>query len=143
MRLALLRIDPETTSMELQVDKAISKLREASIQMGDKFMKDVRQFVDDVLESEGEQKNQLIEEYEGKGAAALKEIATHIKNLETLRNENNREHSAISPGVTDILRKIGGTGIGKVGEAITIQDLKRAHQWILLMRPELLSKAQI
>ncbi|MFZ0511022.1 MAG: hypothetical protein WAM14_05415, partial [Candidatus Nitrosopolaris sp.] len=63
MRLALLRIDPETTSMELQVDKAISKLREASIQMGDKFMKDVRQFVDDVLESEGEQKNQLIEEY--------------------------------------------------------------------------------
>jgi hypothetical protein len=112
--IALRLINPETIGAELQVNKAISKVMEVN-----------EKFKVDLIDSAGKQNRQLVEEYLAKITSPLKEIADQFKNVETLRSENNREHLAMNAGLNDLLMKIVGPGIGKVGEIVTIQDLKR------------------
>ena len=121
--IALRRIDPEATNMELQVANAISQLRNAFNQLYGEFRDDMELLVNEVLKSNGEERREAIERMQEKGDATIRQIDTQIKRLESFKD--NQTIQSISSGVSDILRKIGGTGIGTIGETITIKDLKR------------------
>jgi len=108
--LAMHRIDPERLSTEYQVNDAIIKLK---------------RFMEDALDKEEERRVQLTEGYEQKGLTTLQGIAAAIGRLEKLWSENQRQHTDINRDLSEIVRKIGGTGIGNVGEIMTITDLKR------------------
>jgi hypothetical protein len=118
--IALRRIDPEATNMELQVTNAISQLRNAFNQVHKGFRGEMQLLVDGALKSNDGERRQLVEKFQDK----LKQIDTQIQRLEAVRNDNQAMQN-ISSGVSEILRKMGGTGIGSVGETITIKDLKR------------------
>ena len=121
--IALRRIDPEATNMELQVANAISQLRNAFNQLYGEFRDDMELLVNGVLKSNGEERREVIDRIKEKGDATIRQLDTQIKRLEAI-NKDNQTIQSISSGVSDILRKIGGTGIGTIGETITIKDLK-------------------
>lgn len=72
---------------------------------------------DDGLKSNDAQTKQLIEKLQDK----LKQIDTQIQRLEATRDDNQTTQNTLN----EILRRIGGTGIGSIGETITIRDLKQ------------------
>ena len=51
----------------------------------------------------------------------MKQIDTQIQRLEATRDDNQTTQNTLN----EILRRIGGTGIGSIGETITIRDLKQ------------------
>jgi hypothetical protein len=110
--------------MELQVANAISQLRNAFNQLYAEFRDDMEPLVNEVLKSNGEERREAIERMQEKGEITIRQLDTQIKRLEAI-NKDNQTIQSISSGVSDILRKIGGTGIGAIGETITIKDLKR------------------
>ena len=57
--------------------------------------------------------------------STLKNITDKLITLENFWGENQRQHSEFNTELNEIIRKIGGTGIGNVGEIITIRDLKQ------------------
>lgn len=127
--IALRRIDPERTSVEFQVNDSISKLKEASDKMTEKFMQQQKQFIQELSHTEEKEKTKLIQEYEEKQTAMLKDfqkqIEERVKTVETLEKERLREFTELNQSMKEIREKIIGTGIGDVGETITVVDLKK------------------
>lgn len=127
--IALRRIDPERTSVEFQVNDSISKLKEASDKITEKFMQQQKQFIQELSQTEDKEKTKLIQEYEEKQTAMLKDfqkqIEERVKTVETLEKERLREFTELNQSMKEIREKIIGTGIGDVGETITVVDLKK------------------
>jgi hypothetical protein len=115
--IALRRIDPEAANIELQVTSAISELRNAFNQLQNGFTGEMRLSIDDGLKLNDGRTKQLIDKLQDR----LKQIDTQIQRLEATRNDNQTMQNTLH----EILRRIGGTGIGSIGETITIRDLKQ------------------
>lgn len=128
--IALRRLDPEKTGIELQVNNAVAKLRVSSIQMTEKFIEGQKQFVQELSKGDGKEKERLVMEYEEKQIALLKEfqkdVAERAKNVEQLEKERLRELTELKLGMNEIRQKIVGAGIGEVGEMMTLLDLKKS-----------------
>jgi hypothetical protein len=123
--LMLRRIDPEARNIELQVGNAISQLTNTFNQLHGDFRGGLELLINGALKMNGEDMEKEIVRFQEKGDATLDQFNTQIKRLETITRDNQTIQN-ISSGVNEIMRKIGGTGIGSIGETITIQDLKRA-----------------
>ena len=101
-------LKPEMLSLEAEFWKYVNKMMEKQ-----------RQLVKEIAEAEEGERTELIERYE-------KEMAEAREELETIQAEHKEALSGIQESLTAIGKKIVGTGIGKVGEAITIKDLQSA-----------------
>lgn len=127
--IALRRIDPERTSVEFQVNDSISKLKQTSEQMTEKFMQQQKQFIHDLSQTEEKEKTELVKKYEEKQTSMLKdfqkEIDERVKAVENLEKERLREFTELNQSMKEIREKIIGTGIGDVGETITVVDMKK------------------
>lgn len=123
------RLDPEKTSVEFQVNESMAKLKATSEEMNDKFMQQQRQFIEQLSHTEEEEKMQVIKEYEEKQFAVLrnfeKEITEKAKSMESLEKERLREYTELTQCLKEIREKIIGTGIGDVGEIVSLVDLKK------------------
>jgi hypothetical protein len=122
--LMLRRIDPEARNIELQVGNTISQLRNTFNQLYGDFRGGMELLIKGALKANGDERKQDIGRFQEKGDATLRQFDTQIKRLETITKDNQTIQN-INSGVNEILRKIGGTGVGTIGETITIQDLKR------------------
>ncbi len=128
--IALRRLDPEKTGIELQVNNAVAKLRESSTQMAEKFTEGQKQFIHELSEADGQEKERLVKEYEEKQIRLLKEFQKEItersKTVEQLEKERLHELTELRQGMNEIKQKIVGAGIGEVGEMMTLLDLKKS-----------------
>jgi hypothetical protein len=86
--IALRRIDPEATNMELQVANAISQLRNAFNQLYGEFRDDMELLVNGVLKSNGEERREAIVRMQEKGDATIRQLDTQIKRLEAISKDN-------------------------------------------------------
>src|SRR3989442_6348026 len=97
-------LKPEMLSLESEFWKYVNKMIEKQ-----------KQLVKDIAEAGEDEKTALIEKYE-------KEVARAQEDLKELEEEHKEALGSIRGGITAIGKKIGGVGMGKAGESITIKD---------------------
>jgi len=127
---AMRRLDPDKTGLELHVNNAIARLKESAGEISEKFMTAQKQLVEELSKTEEKEKANIIKEYEEKQISTLKEFQREItertKTVEQLEKERLRELGELKQSINDMREKIIGTGIGDVGEMVTLLDLKKA-----------------
>jgi hypothetical protein len=126
--IALRGLDPKKTSIEFQVNDALSKLRQVSNDSLRKFIEDTGDFIEKMSKDKEGDKIRIIKEYEQRYKPTIetlqKEIVDKTKNIEKLESNNLTQYSKLSRNIKEIKEKIVGTGIGNVSEIVTIRDLK-------------------
>lgn len=127
---ALRRLDPDKTGLELHVNNAIGKIKDSAAEISEKFGKAQKQLMEELAKAEEKEKSKIIKEYEEKQVSLLKdfqkEIMDRTKSVEQLEKDRLRELSELKQSISDMREKIIGTGIGDVGEIVTLLDLKKA-----------------
>jgi hypothetical protein len=123
--IALRQMNPDMTNVEFQINEVLLKILNVLDDMYDKFQDNVGQLIESVLKVDGKEKTKLIGDIENKNGNVLTSITDKISNLEKLWQDNQRQYSEVTKILTEIIHKIGGTGIGNIGELITIRDLKQ------------------
>jgi Uncharacterized protein conserved in bacteria (DUF2130) len=126
--IVLRRLDPEKTSMEFQVNDAISKVREVAHNTMHTFMNEAEDFLRKLSIEKEEDKIKIIKEYEQEYKPLFesleKEFSNSTKNFERMQEINRQQYSETNQSVREIKEKIVGTGIGNVSEIAIIRDLK-------------------
>ena len=122
------RIDPERTSVEFQLNEAVSKLRQTLQDMAKRSMNESQEFLEKYSQAKETEKAQLVKQYQEKKLEEMKnfqkDISDRTKTIENLEKQNQSQYSEIRQNISEIKEKIVGTGIGRVSELMTIRDLK-------------------
>ena len=123
--IVLRQMNPEITSIEYQMNETLSKLRTVLDTMNEESHNKIEKLIEKILGTDVNKRTELIENYEKENGDTLEKIDKSLKSLQFFWSENQRQDSEVKRMLNEIIQKIGGTGIGNVGEIMVIRDLKQ------------------
>jgi hypothetical protein len=123
--IVLKQMNPEMTSIEYQMNETLSKLRTVLGTINEESHNKIEKLIEKILGTDTNKRTALIENYKKENGETLKGIDKNLKSLQFFWSENQKQDSEVKRMLNEIIQKIGGTGIGSVGEIMVIRDLKQ------------------
>lgn len=123
------RMEPEKINVELQVKDSLLQAKDTFDKIMEQFRQEQKVFHEEMLGADEKERLTIIREYEEKQLALMKQFDEQINHktevLNKIEEERLKEISELNKSMRDIRDKVIGTGVGDIGEIVTILDLKR------------------
>ena len=125
--ITLRQLNPDMTNVEFHMNEVLLKIRNLLDDISVTLQNEIGELIKRALKDEGKENIKLIEDFKNKNDTVLTSVIEKLRNLEFIWKENQRHNSDTNRMLNEIIQKIGGTGIGTIGERIIIRDLKQAY----------------